>query len=319
LKKSGRVLLSDRRNCRETLQIKCIRKEGMQSAYSKGNSRELSSHLVADDNTVAAGGAALVAGLLIRGAALGVGESAAGSTAVELDAVARAGDAEAFAWADAGGAGDAWWAGAGGAAGAGQGWNVRFGVGVVVRWVLVVEVGISKALGEFINGDVAVTLDDMGGLNWVVWLWGLDLGWGAWATDWDIAGNTAGAARAALLCAWGLGLGSWDIKDVELALGGWLEDGLVGWVVCAVVPIHDVVVPVSLTGLHGTSGEAEGASPVTSGLGSGDGEGKLALVVVPWSEKMDCFALWGGSEGEFELDGRHDDCGFGGKFVGAGE
>jgi hypothetical protein len=118
-------------------------------------------------------------------------------------------------------------------------------------------------------------------LDWVVWFWRLDLGWGAWATDWDFAGNTAGATRAALFGARGLGLGSWDIEDVELALSGWLEDGLVGWVVCAVVPVHDVVVPVSLTGLHGTSGEAEGASPITSGLGGRDGKRKLALVVVP--------------------------------------
>jgi hypothetical protein len=264
---------------------------------------------------VAAGSAALVAGLFIRWAALGVGVSAACSTAVELDAVARAGDTVAFAWADAGRARDAGWAGAGGAAGAGQGWNVRVDVGVVIRWVFVVEVGISKALGEFINGNIAVTLNNMGGLNWVVWLWGLDLRWGAWAADWDFSGNTAGAARAALLGAWGLGLGSWDIENVELALGGWLEDGLVGWVVCAVVPIHDVVVPVSLTGLHGASSEAEGASPVTSGLGRSARKGKLALVVVPWSEEMDCFALWGGSEGEFELNGGHDDGWFGGKLV----
>lgn len=121
-------------------------------------------------------------------------------------------------------------------------------------------------MGELVDGDVAVSLDDMGGLDWVVRLWALDLGWGAWTTDWDIAGDAAGAARAAFLCAGGLGLGSWDIEDVELALSGWLEDGLVGWVVCAVVPIHDVVVPVALTGLHGASGESEGACPVTGRL-----------------------------------------------------
>lgn len=54
-----------------------------------------------------------------------------------------------------------------------------------------------------------------------------------------------------------------------------------GWVVCAVVPIHDVVVPVALTGLHGATSESEGACPFTSRLGCRDGQRKLALVVVP--------------------------------------
>jgi hypothetical protein len=64
---------------------------------NKGIAENCLVHLVADDNTVAAGGSALVAGLFVGGAALFVGVSAAGSTAIELDAVARAGDAEAFA------------------------------------------------------------------------------------------------------------------------------------------------------------------------------------------------------------------------------
>lgn len=150
---------------------------------------------------MAAGGAALVAGLFVGRAALRVGVSTSGTTTVELDAVSRAGDSEAFAGADAGGAGDGRWAGAGGAAGAGQGWDVRVNVGVVVGRVFVVEVGVSEALSELVNSDVAVSLDNVGGLNWVVWLWALDLGWRAWATDWDIAGDAAGAARAAFLCA----------------------------------------------------------------------------------------------------------------------
>lgn len=48
------------------------------------------------------------------------------------------------------------------------------------------------------------------------------------------------------------------------------------------VPIDDVVVPVSLTSLEGSALEAEGAFPRTS-LGGGFvvGKGKLSAVVVP--------------------------------------
>jgi len=68
------------------------------------------SNLVADENTLAAGGFLLVDVLILGGAVLGViGEAAAGTTAVELDAVTSAGDTEAFACA----------AGAGGADGRG--------------------------------------------------------------------------------------------------------------------------------------------------------------------------------------------------------
>jgi hypothetical protein len=136
-------------------------------------------------------------------------------------------------------------------------------------------------LGELIDGGAAVALDEVGGLDWVVWLWGLDLGWGAWAALGYILGHAARAAGAVLLGAGGLGLGGWDIENVELALGGWLEDGLVGWVVRAVVPIHDVVIPVSLSLLHSATSEAEGASPVTSRLGCSARKGKLSLVIVP--------------------------------------
>jgi len=59
----------------------------------------------------------------------------------------------------------------------------------------------------------------------------------------------------------GLSLGSWDIEDVELAAGGWLHDMLVGGVVRDMVPIHDVVVPVSLPLLHSATLEAKGPGP----------------------------------------------------------
>jgi len=101
--------------------------------------------------------------------------------------------------------------------------------------------------------------DEMGGLDWVVWLWALDIGWRDTAATWDF-GGAAGAALLAL-DGLGLGLGGWDVEDVELAAGRWFDDGCDCWIMGDVVSVHDIVVPVSLTLLHSAGLEAEGACP----------------------------------------------------------
>lgn len=140
------------------------------------------------------------AGVLLL--SLGVGSavrvvrvSAACATAVKLDTVAGAGDAVAFAGAAAGRIrGHAGWGRAVGAAGAAQGWHIRLGVGFDVR-VILVNVGIAEAGGKLINGSVVGTLgDDAGGLDWVVWLWALDVLTGDTTADGDLLGDAAGRA-----------------------------------------------------------------------------------------------------------------------------
>lgn len=80
----------------------------------------------------------------------------------------------------------------------------------------------------------------------------------------------------------GLGLG--NVEDVQLtASGGLLGRSLTG-VVRDVVTIDDVVVPVSLAGLEGGAGEAEGALPGTLGRALVLGERELTDVVVPRAE-----------------------------------
>jgi len=203
-------------------------------------SSHLDTNLSTDDDAMAAGGL-LVDNLVIRlRVALVIGTTAAGATAVEEDAVAGAGDAVALARAGAGGAGDGAWAGA---AGAGQRWDVRLVVGVILG-VGLVKAGHAEAGGELVDGGLGA---EMGSLDWVVWLWALNLRWrDTTATD-NILGHAAGGALDLG------GLGGWDIEDVELAAGGWLNNGCVSWVVGNVVPIHDVVVPVALTLLHGAT------------------------------------------------------------------
>jgi len=99
-------------------------------------------------------------------------------------------------------------------------------------------------------------------LDWVVWQWALDLGRRDTSASGNLFGVTARAPRAtAGLCRLGLALGSWNIEDVELAACSWLHNMLVGWVMGNVVPIHDVVVPVSRPLLHSATLEAEGSSP----------------------------------------------------------
>lgn len=75
-----------------------------------------------------------------------------------------------------------------------------------------------------------------------------------------------------------------------------------------VVPINDVVVPVSLTSLESSALEAEGALPRAS-LGGGlvVGKGKLPGVVVPGTEKVYGLDSGGGAEVKAELNGGHFD------------
>jgi hypothetical protein len=75
-----------------------------------------------------------------------------------------------------------------------------------------------------------------------------------------------------------------------------------------VVPIDDVVVPVSLTSLESSAREAEGAFPRTSLAGVlVVGKGKLSVVVVPGTEKVYGLDSGRGAEVEAELNGGHFD------------
>jgi hypothetical protein len=235
-----------------------------------------------------AGGKAL---LVIRAAAL--------TTAVKLDTIAGASDAVAFAAAVRGNAG---WGGASGGAGRGQRWHgaVRLAVRLVIllKLGLVLDGGLAEAGGQSGKGSLGVLLlDDVAGLAWASWLWGLDLASGSGL--WDLAGSAAG----------GLGLlGSWDIDDVELAAGGWLDGELDGGVVRDGVSVHLVVVPVALASLELLGGEAESALPGT--LLGVLGEWELTLVAVPGADEVDGLDGRAGAESKAEGDGRHFYIGF---------
>jgi len=272
----------------------------------ESNSSRSSTHSATDDDAVTSGSAdALVLGVGVRGTAgLVIGVAAAGTATVELDAVAGAGDAVALARAAAGAiGGNAGWRGGVGAAGAGERWNVRLGVRVDVG--LLVDVGIAEAGGELVNGGLGVALgNNVGGLDRVVGLWALDVGWADGTATRNVLGH---AARGALggIAGRGLCAAGWDIEDVQLALGGWLKNGLLGWVMGAVVAIHDVVVPVALALLKGPAGEAESAVPVGLGRGGIARKRKLSLVVVPRPEQVDGLALRGSAEVEAKLESSH--------------
>jgi len=129
-----------------------------------------SNNLVADDNTLAAGGLLLVNVLVLGGAVLRVLRvAAAGATTVELDAVTSAGDAEAFAGAAGAGRADAGGAGAVGGA-AGEGWDIRVIIGVIRVHVL-----LGKAAVELLKGGLVVLgVDDLAGLAGALGLGGSD-------------------------------------------------------------------------------------------------------------------------------------------------
>jgi len=74
------------------------------------------------------------------------------------------------------------------------------------------------------------------------------------------------------------------------------------------VPIDNVVVPVSLTSLESSALEAEGTLPCPSfGGGLVVGKGKLSAVIVPRTEKVYGLDSGGSAEAEAELNGRHCD------------
>jgi hypothetical protein len=122
---------------------------------------------------------------------------------------------------------------------------------------------MAEASGQLIDsGSRVVGSNKMCCLDWVVWQGGLDLRWGNASALGNIFRVAARApAATARFCGLSLAFGSWNIEDVELAAGSWLHNVLVGGVMGNVVPIHDVVVPVSLPLLHGATLEAEGAGP----------------------------------------------------------
>jgi len=217
---------------------------------------------------MAAGGAGRVGNIILGLAGAGVvGESTAGTTTVELDAVALAGDTVSLTRAVGGARGGGKAGRAAGRDGAIHGWA---GVVLIIR---VLEGRLGEAGGELVDGWLLVVgVDDV---EYLVGLLGLgrdDLGSGA--ALWDLDG----------LAGW-LGLGSGgansrDIEDVQHAAGGGLLGGGLGGVVGDVVPIDDVVVPVSLSLLKSGWLESEGSLEATGGL-LVSGERELTVVVVP--------------------------------------
>jgi len=109
-------------------------------------------------------------------------------------------------------------------------------------------------------------------------------------------GDVSGIALAAI---WGAALAG-QIEDVEFTAGGWLDGEFGSGVMRDVVPIHDVVVPVSLTGLEHGALETEGTLP-GAGLESIPRERELAVVVVPGTEKVDSLDISRSAEREIQL------------------
>jgi len=268
-------------------------------------------HLGADDNTLAAGGLGLVIVLVIGGALVGlVGEAAAGTAAVELDAVAGTGDSVAFAGAAAGGRADAGWRRAVGGA-RGQGRDIRLVVGID-EGVGVGVVGdglVGKTAGESLKrGLVVLGVDDLAGLVWALragsgdplWREGAALGDGGSADAAGVAGRLGRGGGAGRLL-------GWDVEDVELAASGGLSGEFAGGIVRDVVAVDDVVVPVSLTLLESGTLEFEASDPAAALLGV-LGERELSGVVVPRAEQMDGLAVGGSAESEVKLDSGHCEC-----------
>ena len=79
-----------------------------------------------------------------------------------------------------------------------------------------------------------------------------------------------------------------DIKDVEGSAGGWFRGGRLAGVMRNMVPINDIIVPVSLARLKSRPLESKGSFPSTGfGRRLVLGEGKLSGVIVPRTKKMD--------------------------------
>lgn len=145
---------------------------------------------------MSAGSASLVALLFgVRRARILIRVSASGTTTVELDAVTRAGNTVSFARARARCAGHAGWAGAVGGAGAGERWYIAISIRVGIRFGVGVDVCMAEASGQLIDGGLRVICgDEVGGLDWVVWLWALDLRGRNSAASGNFLGHAAGAA-----------------------------------------------------------------------------------------------------------------------------
>lgn len=150
---------------------------------------------------------------------------------------------------------------------------------------------------------VVLGVDDLAGLTGALGLRGDDAAGGNTTALGDVLGSAAGLARG--LGGSGSGLGG-DVDDVQLAASGGLGGVVLGGVVRDVVTVDDVVVPVALALLEGSTLELEAADPTTGLLGV-LGKGKLALVTVPGTEKVDGLAVGGSAEGEVKLDGGHCD------------
>jgi len=268
--------------------------------------------LPADDDTLAAGGALGVVLILGLGGALGsVGVAAARTTTVELDAGAGTSDTVALACAAGRSAGDGRRGAGTGAAGSegrdvGVGVRVRIVLGVILRFVRVVDVGGGESSGELLDGWAGEGLGAEGSAGMgLLGHRGLDLRRAEGAALWDVrdaarsAGGLVGGSGSG-------GLARGDVEDVELAASGGLDDGVAGGIVRDVVAIDDVVVPVALALLQGLALEAESTLPATS-FGGILGERELAVVVVPGSEKVHRLAVGRSAESEVELDGGHYD------------
>jgi len=258
-------------------------------------------NLGADDDTLAAGRLGLIGDLVLGGAVVRfVGEGAAGTSAVKLDAVTSTGDSITLAGAAGATRADAGGLGAVGGA-AGEGWDV----GAFIRVVLGLGVRFDALLGELAveglkGGLVELGVDDLAGLTWALGLGGSDALWGESTALGD--GSALGLAAGALLG----GLAGGDIENVKLAASGGLGGVVTSGIVRDVVTIDDVVVPVARALLQRSTLELERASPATRLLGV-LGKGKLTLVAVPGAEQVDSLAVVRSAEGEVELDSGHCD------------
>jgi hypothetical protein len=257
-------------------------------------------NLGADDDALAASGLGLIGDLVLRGAVVGfVGERATGTTAVKLDAVTSTGDTIAFTGAAGATRADAGGLGAVGRA-AGEGWDIRAFVGVILGLGGVVDALLGKLAVEGLKGGlIELGVDDLAGLTWALGLGGSNAFWGESTALGDRSALSL-AARALLRLAGG------DVKDVELAASGGLGGVVTSGVVGDVVTIDDVVVPVAGALLQGSTLEFERASPATGLLGV-LGKGKLTLIAVPGAEQVHGLAVGGSAEGEVELDSGHCD------------
>jgi hypothetical protein len=264
-------------------------------------------HLAADDDTVAAG-LLLLVDVLVLGAALVrlVGELAACTSAVELDAVTLACDSVALACAAGATRADAGWRGAAGRARRGERGNVGVGIRVGVRVLLGVGVDVlaSKVAVELLEGGLVVlSVDDLACLTGALGLGGNDAAGGDTTTFGDVLRSATGLAGG--LGGSGSGLGR-DVDDVQLAAGGGLGGVVLGGVVGNMVAVDDVVVPVALALLECGTLKLEATDPTTGLLGV-LGERKLTLVTVPGTEKVDSLAVGGSAESEVKLDSGHCD------------